>query len=119
MTGYFYELENKHGIALTDNKKAWYSAKCKDLGDDIKREYPSTPKEAFEQSIEGAYYATHLANIYKDQRITDLTGYAESQKVSVVCDIGIGDSKALWVWCAQGDEIQVMHYHENSGEGLG
>ena len=119
LTGYFYELENKHGIALTDNQKAWYSAKWKDLGDDIKREYPSTPKEAFEQSIEGAYYATQFANIYKDQRITDLTGYAESQKVNVVCDIGIGDSTALWFWCAQGEEIQVLHYHENSGEGLG
>lgn len=116
---YFNELESKFGIVLDDRQKAWYSAKWKDLGDDIKREYPSTPKEAFEQSIEGAYYATQFANIYKDQRITDLTGYAESQKVNVVCDIGIGDSTAMWFWCRQGEEIQILHYHENSGEGLG
>ena len=116
---YFAQLESKFGINLSDRQKAWYSAKWKDLGDDIKREYPSTPKEAFEQSIEGAYYSAQFNDIYKDQRITDLTGYAESQKVNVVCDIGIGDSTAMWFWCRQGDEIQVLHYHENSGEGLG
>lgn len=116
---YFAELSAKHGIDLTDGQKAWYSSKWKVLGEDMKREYPSTPKEAFEQSISGAYYSTQFSDIYKDGRITDLTGYAESLEVNVVCDIGIGDSTAVWFWCTQGDEIQVLHYHENSGEGLG
>lgn len=119
LQSYFAELKAKHGIDLTDGQKAWYSSKWKVLGADMKREYPSTPKEAFEQSIEGAYYSTQFTDIYKDGRITDLTGYAESQKVNVVCDIGIGDSTAVWFWCRQGNEIQVLHYHENSGEGLG
>ena len=52
---YFDELEHKHETQLTDGQKAWYSAKWKVLGDDMKREYPSTPREAFEQSVEGAY----------------------------------------------------------------
>jgi len=70
---YFNELEHKHSIKLTSGQKAWYSAKWKILGDDMRREYPSTPKEAFEQSIEGAYYARQFADIYKDGRILDIS----------------------------------------------
>ena len=88
---YFNELDNKYGIPLTDGQKAWYSGKWKDLGGDMKREYPSTPKEAFEQSIQGAYYAEQFADIYKDGRITDINNYKNEGRVHVQSDIGVGD----------------------------
>jgi hypothetical protein len=118
---YFLELEVKHKITLTDGQKAWYSAKWRVLGDDMKREYPSTPSEAFEQSISGAYYAQQFAAIYKDQRIvTDMSKlYGGDGDVHTVCDIGIGDSTAVWFYRLVGDEVHVLHYHENSGESLG
>ena len=116
---YFDELEHKHGISLTDNQKAWYSAKWKVLGDDMRREYPSTPKEAFEQSIEGAYYAKEFVDIYKEGRILDISGYDNKGDVHVQSDIGVGDSTALWFYRLVGKEIHVLHYHSNSGEGLG
>ena len=116
---YFDELEHKYGIALSDRKKAWYSGKWKDLGDDMKREYPSTPKEAFEQSIEGAYYSRQFNDIYKDGRIDDLSDYDNQGDVNIVCDIGIGDSTSLWFYRKVGKEFHILHYHENSGEGLG
>ena len=116
---YFDKLEHKHSIALTDKQKAWYSSKWAVLGDDMKREYPSLPEEAFEQSIEGAYYTQQFTQIYKDGRITNLKGYADTADVNVVCDIGIGDATALWFWCEVGNEVQILHYYEQSGEGLG
>lgn len=116
---YFYELSAKHGINLNDRQKAWYSGKWKDLGDDMKREYPSTPKEAFEQSIEGAYYSKQFLDIYKDGRITDLSDYDNKGDVHIVCDIGIGDSTSLWFYRKVGKEFHMLHFHENSGEGLG
>ena len=116
---YFVELEHKYGIALSHKKKAWYSGKWKDLGDDMKREYPSTPKEAFEQSLEGAYYAQQFNDIYKDGRITDLSDYENKGAVNIVCDIGIGDSTSLWFYRKVGQEFHILHFHENSGEGLG
>lgn len=116
---YFNELEHKHGIKLTDGQKAWYSAKWKVLGEDMRREYPSTPKEAFEQSIEGAYYAKQFADIYKEGRVRDVNGYDNKGNVSVQSDIGVGDSTALWFYRVVGKEVHLLHYHENSGEGLG
>ncbi len=120
LTKYFDELENKYGVALTDNQKAWYSAKWKVLGDDMKREYPSTPKEAFEVSVQGAYYAQQFAKIYKDGRIVNgLAKYDNQGDVHTACDIGIGDSTAIWFWREVGKERHILHYHENSGEPLG
>ncbi len=36
---YFAEMESKHGVVVNDRQKAWYYAKEKTLGDDMKREY--------------------------------------------------------------------------------
>lgn len=44
---YFDELEKK-GVKLTPQQKAWYVLKAGQQGDDMKREHPSTPEEAFE-----------------------------------------------------------------------
>jgi hypothetical protein len=49
--------------------KAWYYAKEKTLGDDMKREYPTIPAEAFQQSVEGAYYAKQFRWLYTNKRI--------------------------------------------------
>lgn len=113
---YFAKLKDKHGIDLSEAQKAWYSAKWKTLGDDMRREYPSTPEEAFEQSIEGAYYARQFAKIYSDGRICKSLNNAA--KVNTVWDIGVGDSTAIWFYQKIGNEIHLVDYYENSGEGL-
>lgn len=116
LIGYFEELEGKHGIALTAEQKAWYSAKWRLQGDDMKREYPSTPDEAFEQSIEGAYYAKQFSKIYAEGRICDSLG--NNAPVNTAWDIGVGDSTAIWFYQRIGTQIHVIDFYENSGEGL-
>jgi hypothetical protein len=44
-----------HGIALTRAQMAWYQKKADTQLEDLRREFPSTPEEAFEASVEGAY----------------------------------------------------------------
>jgi len=113
---YFSELEGKHGIKLDDAQKSWYSAKWKVLGDDMKREYPSTPEEAFAQSIEGAYYAKQFAKIYADGRICESMN--NDAPVNTAWDIGVGDSTSIWFYQCVGNEIHLVDYYENSGEGM-
>ena len=57
------------GITLSRAQKAWYVKKDQTLGGDMRREYPSTPDEAFEQALEGAYFAHQLAAAAKQGRI--------------------------------------------------
>ena len=119
---YFDALESKHGIKLDEEQKAWYSLTEKTQGEDMKREYPSTPKEAFEQAIEGAYYAQQFAKIYADGRICNFKEMGldnNDSPVHTVWDIGIGDSTSIWFYRVVGDDIQIVHYYENSGESMG
>lgn len=113
---YFIELESKHGITLTDGQKLWYAAKERTQGDDMKREYPSTPDEAFAQAIDGAYYARQFSDIYAQRRIGVMP--KNDAKVNTAWDIGTGDSTAIWFWQFIGDKIHVIDYYENSGEGM-
>lgn len=114
---YFDELRAKHGIETTPNQQAWYYAKEKTLGDDIKREYPSISAEAFAQSIEGAYYAKQFAYLYANNRITKLSDN-NHLPIDTFWDLGVSDSTTIWFVRTVGDEFHVVDYYENSGEGL-
>lgn len=117
LADYFNELAAKHGIVTNDGQRAWYAAKEKTLGDDMKREYPSVPTEAFQQSVEGAYYAKQFAKLYAEKRIGVIPDNRH-QPVMTFWDIGVGDSTAIWFVRQIGTEYHVIDYYENSGEGL-
>ncbi|MFS1539244.1 MAG: terminase [Candidatus Phlomobacter fragariae] len=114
---YFAELDDKHNIHLTDRQKAWYYAKEKTLGDDMKREYPSLPAEAFLQSVEGAYYAKQFRYLYQNRRIGQLPDNGHLP-VHTFWDIGVGDSTSIWFVREVGKEFHVIDHYSNSGEGL-
>jgi hypothetical protein len=117
LTDYFNELHAKQGIVTNDGQRAWYAAKEKTLGDDMKREYPSIPVEAFQQSVEGAYYAQQLTKLYAQQRIGAIPDNSHLP-VMTFWDIGVSDSTAIWFVRQVGTEYHVIDYYENSGEGL-
>jgi hypothetical protein len=116
LTTYFDQLEAKGGIKLTDGQRRWYAAKEKTLQEKMKREYPSTPEEAFEQSIEGAYYANQFRKIYAERRIIDFA--INDAPVHTAWDLGVGDSTAIWFYQRIGKELHIIDHYENSGEGL-
>lgn len=117
LTDYFNGIEQKLGISINERQRAWYFAKEKTLGDDMKREYPSTPEEAFQQSVEGAYYAKQFHWLYSQKRIGVIPNNPHLP-VHTFWDIGVGDSTAIWFVREVGSEFHVIDYYENSGEGL-
>jgi hypothetical protein len=117
LTKYFDELAAKHGIVINPGQRAWYAAKERTLGADMKREYPSIPAEAFQQSVEGAYYAQQFNKLYTDQRI-GLIPDNRHLPVMTFWDIGVSDSTAIWFVRKVGEQYHVIDYYENSGEGL-
>lgn len=113
---YFDSLSYKN-INLSNEQKAWYVKKAETLGEYMKREFPSTPEEAFESANEGFYFAKQISQARQEKRICYLP-YDEHAKTYSTWDIGIGDSCAIWVWQQVGREIHVLDYYENSDEGL-
>src|SRR5262245_15242619 len=114
---YFDKLETSDGIVLSDRKRAWYAKKCETQLEHMKREYPSTPAEAFEASIEGAYYAQQMAQAELQGRIGAFTA-VPGLPVNTAWDLGVGDSTAIWFWHRVTGKIYRVGYYENSGEGL-
>lgn len=112
---YFAKLESL-GIALTRQQRAWYVKKAEQQGEDMKREYPSTPEEAFEASIEGAYFATEMRKMREQGRICRIP--ILNVPVDVYWDLGVGDAMALTFKQKSGAEERIIDYYENSGEGF-
>lgn len=103
------------GIELTDEQEAWYVKKAETQLEDMKREYPSTPEEAFEASVEGAYYATQMSKADLDGRIGDFQ-HLPDRPVYTCWDIGHHDETAIWFFQILQGRIRWINYYANSGE---
>lgn len=116
MAEYFERLASQ-GIALTPEQQSWYVKKAEQQGDDIKREFPATPEEAFEASIEGAYYAKQFAKIEQRHQIGHVP-HDTSLPVETWWDLGMNDLMSIWFLQRAGRTLHVIDFFQDSGEGL-
>lgn len=72
---------------------------------------------SFERGVEGSYYGRILANLRSKGKIRSVE-YDENTLVYTAWDIGFGDSTAIFWFQVSGNEIHVLDYYENHGEGL-
>jgi hypothetical protein len=114
---YFRELGEK-GIVLTREQKAWYAKKAETQLDEMGREYPSTPDEAFAAAVEGAYYSREMARIRRDGRLTKVP-YDPRVRVNTFWDIGRNDDMVIWFHQHIGRWHYFIDYYENHGEWFG
>jgi hypothetical protein len=105
------------GITLRPDQEAWYVKKAEQQQGDMTREFPSTPDEAFESAIEGAYYAEQLARLELDRRLTRIP-IDPALPVMTSWDLGFNDANTIWFIQISGLEIRFIDYYENSGYGL-
>lgn len=117
MAAYFAKVESETGVKLDKAQRAWYVKKAEQQGDDMKREFPSTPKEAFEQSVKGAYFSTQMTTMRKQNRICRIP--ILDAPVYTTWDLGLNDSMAIIFWQDVGMERRAVDYYENNGEGFG
>lgn len=113
---YFRDLTVK-GVSLTAAQRAWYAKKSADQGPDMKREFPSTPDEAFETAIEGAYFANELAFARQQGRIGRVP-WEPGIPVNTFWDLGMGDEMTIWFHQRVGRENRFIDFYSNSGEGM-
>lgn len=114
---YFTRLEEDHGITLSAGQKAWYVKKAATLTDKMKREHPSTPDEAFEASVEGAYYRKQMAWLRQNGRITSVP-WEPGIPVNTFWDLGMHDEMHICFHQRVGKENRFINHIKNSGEGL-
>ena len=114
---YFSEL-SAHGINLDLGQRAWYAAKRYQIGpDNMFREYPSFPEEAFKTSIDGAYFKRQMSKMRIDGRLCEIP-HDESRLVNTFWDIG-NDTTAIWFHQTDGVRNRLIDYYENVDEQIG
>lgn len=72
---------------------------------------------SFDAPIVGSYYGELLANIEKENHITRIAEDSLCKSVTA-WDLGVGDSTSIWVAQLHGNEIRLINYYENHGQGL-
>jgi len=111
---YFDKLEKYFKKPLTKEQKWWYAAKYEELGEDIKQEYPSTPEEAFEQSIEGSYYRNEFSSLTIKPNL-----YDENLLVHFSMDLGMNDTFSIGFFQIHPNgKLKIIGEYANSGHGL-
>lgn len=119
---YFEQLEAK-GIKLDEFQKSWYIKKSHEMlsegheFDEMGSEFPSYPEEAFEASVDGAYYQRQMSQMRKDGRVCRVP-WSPLAPVNTYWDLGMNDSMVIIFTQTIGRELRIIDYYENSGEGL-
>lgn len=116
---YFDTIEAAENTNIDLWQRAWYVAtRDSDFAGDAEKmwqEYPSTSKEAFQQSTEGCYYNVQLAAARKSGRI-GLVPHVTHVPVNTFWDIGNRDGTAIWLHQRVGLEHRFIGYIEGHGE---
>lgn len=122
MVEYFDKIERhpwlaSRGIKLSHDQRAWYVKKSEQQGDKMKQEHPSHPDEAFEASVEGAYFGPQMLKLRQEGRICRIP--VLDAPVYTTWDLGVNDSTTICFWQDVGMERRLIDYYEASGEGFG
>ena len=112
---YFGKLEAELGVSISVPQRAWYLKKAETQGGDMRREYPSTPEEAFEQALEGAYFSKELLVAQKQKRIGGFP-FVPGAPVNTFWDLGRNDFTPIWLHQFVDGFHRFIGYYENSGE---
>lgn len=72
---------------------------------------------SFQAAITGSYYGAIIENLSINKRITDVP-YDEDLDTETWWDLGMNDQTCIWFVQRFKDEIRLIDYYENSGEGL-
>lgn len=117
LSNYFNELRHHSGISLSLRKKAWYANKVAEQGMDMKREFPSTPDEAFEAAIRGAYYQNEIKMAETNGQFCKVP-VDHNYPVHSVWDLGGaggGNYTAIWFFQVIGREIRIVDFWQGHG----
>jgi hypothetical protein len=114
ITRYFDRLKADHGIQCTKAQQLWYDRKHLEQGHGMKKEYPTTPGEAFEAVFEGAIYGTQMADLRAAGRITDFN-LEKQHPIFTFWDIGLSDYTSVWLIQPVGRWFLVLDWFEAEG----
>lgn len=121
MHDYFDDVEQKTGVKLTPERRAWYVLTMDNTysgnQDMMFQEMPSYWEEAFRVSLAGAYFTDQLRTLRKRGAMASVP-YDPMYAVDTFWDMGGSDNTAIWCIQSKPSGFAVIDYFEDSGEPL-
>lgn len=114
ITAYFEKLTRELRITFTMEQMMFYDATEETQGHGMKKEYPSTPGEAFEAIAERAIYGTQMADLRAAGRISSFGLHADLP-IYTFSDIGLSDFLSTWLVQPAGHHFLVLDWQEHQG----
>lgn len=125
MEEYFERVERTMKIQLDPAQRAWYVRKRDQMmqaggrgaidGEGLmKREHPSTPDEAFEAAVAGAYYPREMQQLRQEGRLCRIP-VVDKVPVNTFWDLGSKDRTVIVFHQKIGPENRIIDFYENSG----
>ena len=112
----FREYQAYH--KLSDQQITYYYLKWLSLNKDwnsLRKEYPTTPEEAFEAIIEGSYYGIEIGRMERDGQIM-VVPWDKALKVHTVWDLGIGSNLVVGFYQRTREgQLRKIDYWQGSG----
>jgi hypothetical protein len=114
-----YWSERGRQIELSPPQKAWYVSKAHTLKDDMFREHPSTPEEAFQSTVVGTFWAAQINEIERanPSQIARVP-WIRRAPVYAFWDLGSMHTAVLFCQFIQSRIHIIDCYEDNSGSGL-
>lgn len=110
----YFDKLSVDGINLSDEQKYWYLEKKKVLNEEMCREYPSTPQEAFAASQEGYWYASNIKELWDKGQIKDVS-YDKALPVHCSWDLGQADMTSIWFFQVnRSDDINIIDFWQKN-----
>lgn len=113
----YFDSLIKNQITLTSPQKWWYCAKSRTQKDDMRREFPSIPEEAFQTALEGAYYTRQMSRMRIDNRITRVR-YDPEYPVCTAWDFGYSDFTCIIFFQFIDRQVFIIDYLQMCREPL-
>jgi hypothetical protein len=112
---YFERLRANDQITCTPDQMLWYDDKHQEQGHGMKKEFPSTPGEAFEAISDHTIYGTQMANLRTKGRIQSNLEPEAHLPLYTFWDIGLSDYTAIWLIQPVGRAFLVLDWFECDG----
>jgi len=111
---YFQSLHTNHAIQVDPQQALWYDHKHLEQGHGMKKEFPSTPGEAFEAIVEGSIYGNQIADLRAQGRVIPFAPEAHLP-LFTFWDIGLSDYTSLWLIQQAPRNFLVLDWFEAEG----
>jgi len=109
---YFRILKDDEHIECDEAQMKWWQLKKKDLKEDMFREYPSYPDEAFKVSVEWSYYSKWINKVFEEQRCCKVP-YDKNLPLYTAWDLWgtwWGDNMDIWFFQVYWKEFRFVDW---------